>query len=350
MKRAIPITGSRRRVSQPTGRRLALFLILSACVLLCCVQTIPFLQASPNRRTLQTSENRIVLSLPTKAQNGINALAYSPNGKYLATVKWDTVQIWNASNGRLLRTQKSAQYKYQHIAFSPDSKYYAASGTVLRIWSTQTGRMLHSTEGDGSDFLRCCFFPDGKRLLTGSYGQNAKIWDVASGRLVHTLHHPRESCSDIDLSPNGSHIVTAHGVATDDPGFVLLCDVKTGRTQQLFQNPSPVNTVRFSPDGQRIVAACFNNVARVWDVKQKKEVLRLQGHTVQLTGALTTPDGKRICTADLFGTIKVWDANTGKELFTLKDKEGAFGALDCSSDGKRLFAADGENATVWNIE
>ena len=140
------------------------------------------------------------------------------------------MQIWDASNGRLVRTQKSNQYQYRHVAFSHDSKRYAACSTILQIWDTPTGRRRHSIEGDASDFLGCAFFPEGNLLLTGSYGQQAKIWNVASGRLVRTLKHPLESCSDIALSGNGSHIVTAHSVNAEDPGFVLLWDVKTGRT------------------------------------------------------------------------------------------------------------------------
>jgi WD40 repeat protein len=67
--------------------------------------------------------------------NGVQALAWSPNGKYLASGSWDTtVQVWEAASGRRLFTYDGHDNLVSALAWSPDSKRIASAAYDLQVW------------------------------------------------------------------------------------------------------------------------------------------------------------------------------------------------------------------------
>src|SRR5665213_3174185 len=85
---------------------------------------------------------------------------------------------------------------------------------------------------------------------------------------------------------------------------VLLLTVILGLTartpaaqDQGFGQTHAVLSASFSPDGARIVTACRDHTARVWDAGDGEELMRLKGHEDEVSSASFSPDGSRIVTA-----------------------------------------------------
>jgi WD40 repeat protein len=95
------------------------------------------------------------------------------------------------------------------------------------------------------------FSPDGQRIVTGSWDNTAKVWDVASRK---------------ELFP-------------------------------LIGHSSLIMSVAFSPDGQRIATGSQDQTAKVWDAANGKELLTLKGHTHWIWAVAFSPDSQRIVTA-----------------------------------------------------
>ena len=57
---------------------------------------------------------------------------------------------------------------------------------------------------------------------------------------------------------------------------------------------------------------------KVWDAGTGQEILTLKGHTGGVNSVAFSPDGQRLASAGCDGTVKVWDAGTGQETLTLK--------------------------------
>ena len=75
-----------------------------------------------------------------------------------------------------------------------------------------------------------------------------------------------------------------------------------------------VQGVAFSPDGKQVLTSSSDETARLWDVRQREEVLKFTGHTGSLRGAAFSPDGKTVLTGGDDNTARLWDAQTGLEL------------------------------------
>src|SRR5437870_12747372 len=79
-----------------------------------------------------------------------------------------------------------------------------------------------------------------------------------------------------------------------------------------------VNSVAFSPDGQRIVTGGSDQTAKVWEAASGRQLLQLKGHSAEISSVAFSPDGQRIVTGRGDVAEKGWDAASGREMLTVK--------------------------------
>ena len=151
------------------------------------------------------------------------------------------------------------------------------------------------------------------------------------------------------FSPDGNWLATASYDNT-----VIIWDAADSRGGLTFR----VDLTVFSPDGKRL--ATGGHMVKIWDVASGQELLTLPGlafsaapappepclgASVRLSELAFSPDGKRLVTASDDHTARIWDAATGQELLTLR----GHGGVTFSPDGKRLAtASDDHTAKIWD--
>src|SRR5262249_59831071 len=103
----------------------------------------------------------------------------------------------------------------QHVhclAFSPDGKRLAVGyGNVdkeapAKVWDVATGKVLLTIPGLHSHFRSLAFSPDGERLVGGSHDGSVKVWDAATGRGTLVLKGLRHSVLDVAFRPDGKRL------------------------------------------------------------------------------------------------------------------------------------------------
>jgi WD40 repeat protein/class 3 adenylate cyclase len=223
--------------------------------------------------------------------------------------------------------------------FDPDSSL-AAEIALYAEERDQTSPVLSILGGEDGAAGNPRFSPDGRRIVTASTDQNARVWDADSGKLVATLAGHTGLVTTAVFSPDGSRIVTA-----SNDGTARVWDPASGKPlATLMGHDGNVREARFNPDGSRIVTASDDKTARIWDATSGKLLVTLTGHTDEVLGAQFSPDGKRVLTASRDNTARLWDAATGALQATLQGSQAAF-----SADGTRIVSSSGDSTSrLWD--
>jgi WD40 repeat protein/serine/threonine protein kinase len=211
---------------------------------------------------LTTGQEKPSLRVPTEGI--INCVAFSPDGRQLATNNADfTIRLWDLNTGQQTQTLRGHTYPVRSLAFSPDGRQLASASRdkTVKIWDLATGEQAVTLQGK-AEFERVAFSPDGRQVAAAGVGYAVSVWDASTGEQV------------LDLR---GHMANVHGVA-------------------------------FSPDGRRIISASMDKTVKVWDATTGQEILTLTGNKSYVNGVAFSLDGMRIATAGDDGTVRIWDA------------------------------------------
>jgi WD40 repeat protein len=112
-----------------------------------------------------------------------------------------------------------------------------------------------------------------------------------------------------------------------------------------------IRSVKFSPDGSKIVSGSDDKTIRVWDASTGFEILPpLQGHHHAVKSVEFSPDGSKIVSGSNDKTIRVWDASTGLEMLPpLRGHDDWIHSVKFSPDGSKIVSgSDDKTVRVWN--
>jgi WD40 repeat protein len=157
------------------------------------------------------------------------------------------------------------------VAVSPDSRLVASGPYKARgihVWESATGKRVKDLPAEGS--VSVGFSPDGRWLVAGG-SQEYRLWEVGSWRPGLTLarDNPGDQPGKMAFSPDGTLAIV------DSLMIVKLVDPATGRGLATLEAPDPefIDSLRFSPSGDFLAAACGNCTIQIWDLARIRERL-----------------------------------------------------------------------------
>jgi len=231
------------------------------------------------------------------------------------------------------------------VAISCNGEYWAAASKrgEVRVWE-KGGQILERTWQAHTDTTYAlAFSPNGQTLVSGSWDDTIKLWDMESGALLWSGWHAHGVLS-VAFAPDGNLLATGGNDAT-----VRLWDLQSDMQPQTLPHPSPILSVAWSTDGHLLASGDFEGCIRLWEIQQAQParcVAVLTGHSNRIRGLAFAPDSSLLASASWDGTVKLWEVASRHLHQTLTGHTDRVNRVAWSPDG-RILASCGFDKTIW---
>ncbi|MCV6637261.1 WD40 repeat domain-containing protein [Candidatus Albibeggiatoa sp. nov. NOAA] len=335
------------------------------------------------------------LNVLTGNRGSISRIAFNKNNTHVAAVsdKGYPLMIWDIETGRPVGNERGFK-GFLALDYAPDNQHIATlwgsdktGGTVVRLFDSFTDKTTYAFKGHTNNVFSLKFLQQGKLLASASRDSTIRIWDVENGAALRVLqgHHasinmlisnaqqnelfsagydgkilrwdvntpyqrialPSEPAS-VAISPNNQWV--AVGFAD---GILRLYRAADGvLLAQYAAHGRDVQRLDFSPNGQYLISASFDRLARLWEVTTDGLVFvqNFSGHEKAIYSATFAPDNKTVATASYDGHIGLF--TIGEEQGRLfKAHEDRVHSVDFDSTGKQLVSGSRDGITrLWYLD
>ena len=287
----------------------------------------PFATASTELATAQNARRTAQQAHNAAARDLKDATDAVPQAKAMLTETEALLAKVEAELTAATEAEQKAQMPVNIVAFSPDGRTLASGGdfATVHTWDSDDGKPISSYVGHSGSIGQLAFVAD-DALVSGSADKTTILWNLSPNwqleRVIGDINDPAtlvDRVASLDISPDGKLLVTGGGVPSR-LGEVKIWNIADGQLVRALTEPhtDAVSGVAFSPDGDRIATCGADRYVKVFSTATGQQQLQLEGHTNYVTGVAWRSGGKEIASSGSDATIRTWNAQTGDRVRTIE--------------------------------
>ncbi|MEU5987998.1 serine/threonine-protein kinase [Spirillospora sp. NPDC047418] len=244
----------------------------------------------------------------------VGALAFSPDGASLASSSTSSGQllVWDVATGRLKVNVRTGEFGLNALAYSPDGRTIAGANPDARLFDAATGRTRASFDLGHSGVNAVAFSPDGGTVAVGvdGYykkppGRTVQLLDGRTLRRRGRLTGHTANVTGVAFSADGGRLASC---GTDST--VRIWDAAARRSVRVIDaGEAKVRDVEISPDGGSVLGACSDRTVRVWSTATGALTATLVGHPQPVAKIALASGGTLVAAvggSKPDGTVTLW--------------------------------------------
>lgn len=280
----------------------------------------------------------------------VTALAYSPDGKYLASGQYRQVLIWDRERGTATVLTDPAGMVHD-LEFTPDSKtLWLAGGNPslhgeIRAYAVGSWKPVADWDEASDVVYSLAVSPNGQQVAFTCFDRMLRIYDVGKKKVVHQARAHSDTPYGVAYSRDGKHLATA-GKDT----AVKIWNAATGKQERsLSGHTRDVLAVLFAPDGNKVYSTGLEAQIHRWDLGRGGGATiqgGLGGSTYQMSW---NARWEHFITGSSDQQVRIWSADARLEK-TLRGAGDVVYSVALSPDGKTAAAGSADGLVhVWNV-
>ena len=270
----------------------------------------------------------------------VPAVAFSPDGKLLATGTYGRVTIWDLTTVKPVKVLTNVLGAVNDLRFSPDGKLLVVAGGQpsakgdLRLYQTADWKLLAVLPGHLDVVSGVAFSPDGKSLASASFDKTVRLWELTTHKFVREYTgHSDFVYAVAFVGPKGEFLASA-----SKDRSVKMVETATGKSKFTFSGMDlDVIALAVHPNGQSLVSSGMESGIYWWNPQTGERVRVQGGHRGTVYELCYNRDGSVLASASGDATVQVWNGTTGLPLRAIAVGSLTY-AVALSADGKFVAA------------
>lgn len=273
------------------------------------------------------------------AAPAIPALAFSPDGSFLAVAAHHEIILHKADGSAIAARLPGDAARIESFAFSPDGKYLAAAGGSpglfgeVQIWEMPAGKLAKSFRFGRDSLFGVNWSPDQQSLVCGSAERTVRVIAVADGKELFKFDNHTDWTFGGAFTLDGKHFVSGGR----DRVLKLVDIAKKEFISDLHPSAEPITCLARHPAKDQIAFGSAQGSLFLYQVTNQVDRTAVEKNTYRIrsynrlpiatTALAFNADGTLLAAGGAAGDCRIYRTEDGTQLTTLKGHDGPVFAL-----------------------